>query len=66
MCKSYDTAKKQHDKANARRVDLITLNTPLVEKFQSDEVERKVQWASPEEKQKREKELDEILENEVS
>ena len=66
VCKSFDAAKKQHDKANARRVDLITLNTPLVEKFQSDKVERKVQWASPEEKEKRAKELDSILENEVS
>lgn len=66
VCKTFDSAKAQHDKVNARRVELITLNAPLVEQFQAEEVERKAKLATPEGKAREAKELDEILEKEVS
>ena len=51
---------------NARRVELITLNTPLIESFKNEEAERKAKLASAEGKAADEDERNKVLEAEVS
>ena len=51
---------------NARRVELITLNTPLIESFKNEEAERKAKLASAEGQAADEDERNKVLEAEVS
>ena len=66
VSKSFARAKDRHEKVNARRVELITLNTPLVASYQSELENEKAILKTREAQAQSKDELDKILETEVS
>ena len=66
VCKTYGEAKAQRDKVQARRVELITLNEPLIGQFKEEEAKRKAEADTKAAKEKKEKEDEELEQIEVS